>query len=163
MGSEMCIRDRVSWGMDEGTARRLADAGVGAIDVAGAGGTSWTEVERRRATNEHLANIAGTFLEWGIPTAESILLAAKGAPQLPIIASGGLRSGLDSAKCIALGATLTAMASPYLKAATVSTEAVVGRLRETIEELSIAMFCLGLTRLEQLHGTPLLLRTTEMA
>jgi isopentenyl-diphosphate delta-isomerase len=155
------IAKEVSWGMDEGTARRLADAGVGAIDVAGAGGTSWTEVERRRAPNEHLAHIAGTFLEWGIPTAESIVLAVKGAPQLPIIASGGLRSGLDSAKCIALGATLTAMASPYLKAATVSTEAVVGRLRESIDELSIAMFCLGLTRLEQLRNTTLLLRTAE--
>jgi isopentenyl-diphosphate delta-isomerase len=155
------IAKEVSWGIDEGTARRLAGAGVGAIDVAGAGGTSWTEVERRRAPNEHLANIAGTFLEWGIPTAESVVQAARGAPNIPIIASGGLRSGLDSAKCIALGATLTSMASPYLKAATISAEAVAGRLRETIDELGIAMFCLGITKLEQLRNTPLLRKSTD--
>lgn len=153
------IAKEVSWGIDETTARRLADAGVSAIDVAGAGGTSWTEVERHRAPNEQLANIAATFLEWGIPTAESILMVKRGAPHLPIIASGGLRTGLDAAKCIALGATLTSMASPYLKAATVSTEAVIARLSETIEELRIAMFCLGLKTLDQLRNTPLLRET----
>ncbi len=155
------IVKEVSWGIDETTARRLAAIGVSAIDVAGAGGTSWTEVERHRAPNEHLANIAGAFLEWGIPTAESIQMARRGAPDVPIIASGGLRSGLDAAKCIALGATLSSMASPYLKAATISTEAVSARLNETIEELRIAMFCLGITRLEQLRNTALLKKVTR--
>ena len=150
------IAKEVSWGIDEETARRLAGAGVGAIDIAGAGGTSWTEVERRRAPSETLANIAATFLEWGIPTAESLVMAGRGAPALPIIASGGLRSGLDAAKCIALGATLTGMASPYLKAANISSEAVVERLRQTIEELRIAMFGIGAANLAELRFSPLL-------
>jgi isopentenyl-diphosphate delta-isomerase len=150
------IAKEVSWGIDEATARQLADAGVRALDVAGAGGTSWTEVERHRAPNERLANIAATFLEWGIPTADSIVLAQRGAPHLPIIASGGLRDGLDAAKCLALGATLTSMASPYLKAALVSAEAVEQRILQTMDELRIAMFCLGITTLDQLRHTPLL-------
>ncbi|MBI3733237.1 MAG: type 2 isopentenyl-diphosphate Delta-isomerase [Chloroflexi bacterium] len=150
------IAKEVSWGIDEATARRLADAGVSAIDVAGAGGTSWTEVERHRAPSEHLANIAATFQDWGIPTADSILMAQSGAPSLPIIASGGLRSGLDAAKCLALGATLASMAAPYLKPATVSTEAVISKINETIEELRITMFCLGITTLADLRHTPLL-------
>jgi isopentenyl-diphosphate delta-isomerase len=155
------IAKEVSWGIDEGTARRLASAGVGAVDVAGAGGTSWTEVERHRARTEQLANIAGAFLEWGIPTAETIQMVRRGAPQLPIIASGGLRNGLDTAKCIALGATLTAMASPYLKAAAVSSEAVVSLIQQVSEELRIAMFCLGITALSDLRGTKLLLPSTR--
>ncbi|MEP7198190.1 MAG: type 2 isopentenyl-diphosphate Delta-isomerase [Chloroflexota bacterium] len=150
------IAKEVSWGMDERAARRLADAGVRALDVAGAGGTSWTEVERHRAPTEQLAHIAATFLEWGIPTADAIGLAQRGAPSLPIIASGGLRDGLDAAKCIALGATLTSMASPYLKAATISADAVGARLQQTIEELRIAMFCIGVTTLAVLRHTPLL-------
>jgi isopentenyl-diphosphate Delta-isomerase len=150
------IVKEVSWGIDEATARRLAEAGVGAIDVAGAGGTSWTEVERRRAPNETLANIAATFLEWGIPTAESLVMVGRGAPSLPVIASGGLRTGLDSAKCIALGATLTGMASPYLKAANISTKAVAERLQQTIEELRIAMFGIGASNLAELRHTSLL-------
>jgi isopentenyl-diphosphate delta-isomerase len=153
------IAKEVSWGIDEATARRLAEAGVGAIDVAGAGGTSWTEVERRRAPNETLANIAATFLEWGIPTAQSLVMVGRGAPSLPVIASGGLRSGLDAAKCIALGATLTAMASPYLKAANVSTEAVALRLQQTVEELRIAMFGIGAASLAVLRHSPLLYET----
>ena len=150
------IAKEVSWGIDERTARRLAEAGVSAIDVAGAGGTSWSEVERHRAPSERLANIAATFLEWGIPTAESILLARRGAPQLPIIASGGLRDGLDAAKCLALGATLTSMASPYLKAASVSADAVRERIGETLDELRIAMFCISARTLADLRGTTLL-------
>ena len=154
------VAKEVSWGIDELTARRLAEAGVGAIDVAGAGGTSWTEVERHRAPTEQLANIAATFLEWGIPTADSIVMTKRGAPGLPLIASGGLRDGLDAAKCIALGATLTSMASPYLKAAAVSTEAVIARIQQTTEELRIAMFGIGVTTLDQLRDTPLLQKVT---
>jgi isopentenyl-diphosphate delta-isomerase len=154
------IAKEVSWGIDEATARKLAEAGVSAIDVAGAGGTSWTEVERHRAPNEKLANIAATFLEWGIPTADSIVMAQRGAPHLPIIASGGLRDGLDAAKCLALGATLTSMASPYLKAALVSAEAATTKILQTMEELRIAMFCLGITTLEELRHTPLLQKVT---
>ncbi len=152
------IAKEVSWGIDEQTARRLANAGVSAIDVAGAGGTSWTEVERHRAPSARLANIAATFLEWGIPTAESIAMVRKGAPELPVVASGGLRDGLDAAKCVALGATLTSMASPYLKAATVSSDAVRNRIDETIEELRIAMFCIGAVTLADLSETALLRR-----
>ncbi|MBI5878635.1 MAG: type 2 isopentenyl-diphosphate Delta-isomerase [Chloroflexi bacterium] len=150
------IAKEVSWGIDAETARRLADAGVQAIDVAGAGGTSWTEVERRRTADPRLQKIAATFLEWGIPTAETIVEAQRGAPSLPVIASGGLRNGLEAAKCIALGATLTSMASPYLKAALSSTEAVAERIAQTAEELRIAMFGIGAANLAQLRHSPLL-------
>ncbi len=150
------IAKEVSWGVDEQTARQLADAGVSAIDVAGAGGTSWTEVERHRAPSERSANIAATFLEWGIPTADAMVLARRGAPHLPLIASGGLRDGLDAAKCLALGAMLTSMASPYLKAATISSDAVRERISQTIEELRIAMFCIGALNLDTLRDSPLL-------
>lgn len=152
------VAKEVSWGIDAQVARRLASAGISAIDVAGAGGTSWTEVERHRADTPRRARIAATFLEWGIPTADSIVLVQEGAPQLPVIASGGLRNGLDAAKCIALGATLTSMASPYLKAALNSTEDVLDRIEQTREELRIAMFGIGAPSLASLRKTPLLQR-----
>ena len=87
------------------TARRLAEAGVAAMDVAGAGGTSWSEVEYHRAPTEQLRRLAKAFADWGIPTAEALLMAQRGAPDLPLIASGGMRDGIEAAKALALGAT----------------------------------------------------------
>ncbi|MFC1994651.1 type 2 isopentenyl-diphosphate Delta-isomerase, partial [Chloroflexota bacterium] len=88
------IAKEVGWGISEDMARKLAAAGVAGIDVAGAGGTSWSEVERYRA-HSNSGNIAATFASWGIPTAESLRMAQRGAPGMPLIASGGIRSGLD--------------------------------------------------------------------
>ena len=89
------IAKEVGWGISEQAARQLAEAGVAAIDVAGGGGTSWSEVEKHRTPTAAQRRIAGRFRAWGIPTAESILMAKRGAPKLPIFASGGLRDGVD--------------------------------------------------------------------
>jgi len=152
------IVKEVGCGIAENIARKLADAGVSGIDVAGAGGTSWSEVERHRSATELDSNIAATFASWGISTAESIQMARRGAPGLTLIASGGIRNGLDVAKAIALGADAAGMAIPLLKAANISAESVISVLREVIEELRIAMFCVGASSLKELKGSPFLKR-----
>ena len=146
----------VGWGLSERVARQLAEAGVAALDVAGAGGTSWSEVEARRAPTELHRRVASAFADWGLPTAETLLMARRGAPNLPIIASGGLRDGIDVAKCIALGAAAAGMAGPFLKAAAVSTEAVSEAITEITRVLRIAMFCAGAGSIPELQATPLL-------
>lgn len=133
----------VGWGISADLARRLADAGVAVIDVAGAGGTSWSEVEYHRAPTERLRRLARAFADWGIPTAESLVMVGHATPHLPRIASGGIRDGIDVAKCLALGASAAGLASPFLKAAVVSAEAVVDTIDALAEELRIAMFCAG--------------------
>jgi isopentenyl-diphosphate delta-isomerase len=140
----------VGWGISSRVARQLADAGVAAIDVAGAGGTSWTEVERLRAPNTLLRRVSSTFAGWGIPTVESLRMARAGAPNVPLVASGGLRSGLDAAKVIALGADLAGFASPLLKAAAISETEVHDVLAAIIMELRITMFCTGAKDIAQL-------------
>jgi len=150
------IAKEVGWGLSEQAARQLAEAGVAALDVAGAGGTSWSEVEARRAPTELHRRIATSFADWGLPTAETLLMARKGAPNLLLIASGGLRDGIDVAKCIALGASAAGMAGPFLKAAAVSTEAVTEVIAELTQELRIAMFCIGAGTIAELQATPFL-------
>ncbi len=134
------IAKEVGWGFSEETARRLADAGVAAIDVAGAGGTilvAGRNAPRRTASQQRLA---AAFIDWGIPTAEAILNVRKAAPDVKIIASGGLRSGVDVAKCLALGSSLGGMASPFLKAAARSVEDTVQVIRELQREIQVCMF-----------------------
>jgi isopentenyl-diphosphate delta-isomerase len=150
------IAKEVGWGFSEQNARDLAAAGVAAIDVAGAGGTSWSEVEYHRAPTSFHARVAAAFADWGIPTADAIGYARSGAPDLPIFASGGLRDGIDIAKCIALGAQLGGMASPFLKAAHQSTEAVDQLIRETVAQLRIAMLCSGAPDIAALQQSSLL-------
>ena len=149
------IAKEVGWGFSEQAARQLAAAGVAAIDVAGAGGTSWSQVEMYRAKTATQRRIAAAFIDWGIPTAEAILNVRKAAPQLPVFASGGLRDGIDIAKCVALGATLGGLAGPFLKAAAVSVEAVAEAIGEISRELRIAMFAAGAGSLAALQATPL--------
>ncbi len=157
------VAKEVGWGFSQETARRLANAGVAAIDVAGAGGTSWSQVEMYRADTDVRRRVAATFVDWGIPTAESIQMVRRGAPHLPIIASGGLRNGLEIAKAIALGARLAGMAGPFLKAAVVSPEAVLETIEVTITELRATMFCIGAASLDELRDTPHLVRRTYHA
>ncbi|MCC6313340.1 MAG: type 2 isopentenyl-diphosphate Delta-isomerase [Thermomicrobiales bacterium] len=150
----------VGWGISEPVARQLADAGVAAIDVGGAGGTSWSEVEAHRAPTTRRRRVSRTFAGWGIPTVDSLRAARRGAPHLPLIASGGLRDGIDAAKAVALGAGLAGYASPLLKAAAESEEAAHEALAALIEELRVAMFCVGagdlaaLTRAELVEDAP---------
>ena len=130
-------------GIDAGTARRLADCGVAAIDVAGAGGTSWSEVEANRQPDPILRRVAHGFAGWGLPTALALADVAGAVPDLPIFASGGLRSGVDAAKAIRLGATLAGAAAPVLESVTDADSAVADRMTRMIEELRIAAFCTG--------------------
>jgi isopentenyl-diphosphate delta-isomerase len=150
------IAKEVGWGFSEQNARDLKNAGVSAIDVAGSGGTSWSEVEYHRAPNAFHARVAASFADWGIPTADAVQYAVKGAPGLPVIASGGLRDGIDIAKCIALGAILGGMAGPFLKAADESVESVDQLIRELAAQLRIAMLCSGAQNINVLQHTPLL-------
>jgi isopentenyl-diphosphate delta-isomerase len=150
------IAKEVGWGISEKAARMLAEAGVAAIDVAGAGGTSWSQVEKYRIQNPSLARVAAAFRGWGIPTAESIRMVRRSAPEMMIFASGGLRSGVDIAKCIALGARLGGMAGPFLAAAARSLEDTLQTIAEVRRELQICMFAAGAGSLESLQNTPLI-------
>ncbi len=144
------IAKEVGWGISERTAKLLADCGVSAIDVAGAGGTSWSQVEMHRAPDEFTRQLAGTFVGWGIPTAESILNVKRAIPEMTIFASGGLKDGLDIAKSIALGATLGGMAGQFLKAAAISNENVVEMMKLTMRQIEVTMFAAGVGTLEGL-------------
>jgi isopentenyl-diphosphate delta-isomerase len=149
------IAKEVGWGFSEQAAHQLFAAGVSAIDVAGAGGTSWTQVEMHRAKTESQARLAAAFIEWGIPTAEAIQNVRRAAPQLVVFASGGIRTGIDIAKCIALGATLGGMASPFLKAAARSVEDTIQTIEEIRREIQVCMFAAGAKNLNELSHTPL--------
>ena len=144
------IAKEVGWGISERTAKLLAECGVSAIDVAGAGGTSWSQVEMHRAPDEFTRQLAATFVGWGIPTADSILNAKRAVPGTLIFASGGIKDGLDIAKCIALGATLGGMAGQFLKAAAVSTEKAVEMMKLTKRQIEVTMFAAGAKVLEEL-------------
>ena len=144
------IAKEVGWGISQRTARLLADCGVSAIDVAGAGGTSWSQVEMYRAPDEFTRELAATFVGWGIPTAESILNVRNAAPDMNIFASGGIKDGLDVAKCIALGATLGGMAGQFLKAAAISTKSAIQRMKLTKRQIEVTMFVAGAGSLEDL-------------
>ena len=149
------IVKEVGGGISEWVARRLRDAGVAAIEVAGAGGSSWSRVEMHRARNERQRRVAAAFADWGIPTAESLLMALRGAPDLPIIASGGIRDGIQIAKSIALGAVACGVAGPFLRAAVESTAAVLEGISVLVEQLRIAMFAVGAGDIAALRQTPL--------
>jgi isopentenyl-diphosphate delta-isomerase len=137
------IVKEVGWGISKQTAKRLVELGVAAIDVAGAGGTSWSQVEMHRIEDPYRSQTAGAFIDWGIPTAESILNVRAIDNAIPLFASGGLRNGIDIAKCLALGADLGGMAGLFLKAANDSEEAAVNTMRMIVEQIRIAMFASG--------------------
>ncbi|MBI1795193.1 MAG: type 2 isopentenyl-diphosphate Delta-isomerase [Chloroflexi bacterium] len=152
------IAKEVGWGISERTARLLSNCGISAIDVAGAGGTSWSQVEMHRAPDEFTRQLAAMFVGWGIPSAVSILNVKKAAPEMTIFASGGLKDGLDIAKCIALGATIGGMAGNFLKAAAVSTENAIEMMRLTKRQIEVTMFVCGVEKLEGLKAGKLVER-----
>jgi isopentenyl-diphosphate delta-isomerase len=150
------IAKEVGWGLSDQAARDLVDAGVASLDIAGAGGTSWSEVEHYRAPTPQHARVAAAFADWGLTTLESLLLVRQTVPQVPAIASGGLRNGIDIAKVIALGASLAGLASPFLKAAVHSAQAATELAVELIQVLRIAMFAAGAADISQLQETRLI-------
>jgi isopentenyl-diphosphate Delta-isomerase len=144
------IVKEVGWGNSRRTARILADCGVAAIDVAGAGGTSWTQVEMHRAPDEFSRQLAASFFGWGISTVDSILNVKKASPEMVFFASGGIKDGLDIAKCIALGATLVGMAGQFLKAATISSDSAIELLNLIKKQIQVTMFVTGVRSLKGL-------------
>ena len=148
------VAKEVGWGIAPDTVRRLLDAGVAAIDVAGAGGTSWSEVERHRIDDPVRERVAAAFAGWGISTAEALRMARHAAPAALIFASGGVRTGLDACKAIALGADLVGMAGPFLRAVAAGQNGAADLATELIAVMRVAMFCLGASTLGDLRHTP---------
>ncbi|MBW4585783.1 type 2 isopentenyl-diphosphate Delta-isomerase [Aetokthonos hydrillicola Thurmond2011] len=145
-------------GISAAMAQKLIDAGVKAIDVAGAGGTSWAKVESERAKDNKQRRLGQTFADWGIPTAECLNSIRAIAPTIPLIASGGLRNGLDIAKAIAFGADLAGLARPFLEAAVESEDAVNELVEVLIAELETALFCTDNATLLQLKNSGALVK-----
>jgi isopentenyl-diphosphate delta-isomerase len=149
------IVKEVGWGISGPVACQLAAAGVAAIDVGGAGGTSWSEVERHRAPTDLLRRVCGAFVGWGIPTAEAVQMVRRALPDIPLIASGGMRSGVDAAVAIALGADLAGYAAPLLRAAAASESGAHDLLSALVLELRISMFAAGVADVRQLRHADL--------
>ena len=150
------IAKEVGWGFSRIDIEMLIDAGISAIDVAGAGGTSWSQVEMHRARNTSQAHIAASFVGWGIPTSEAIRNIRDLSIDIKIFGSGGLKDGIDIGKCIALGAELCGMAGPFLKAAAISLEEAVLKINDIQRELQICMFSAGAATIKELQKTPLI-------
>lgn len=134
-------------GISAESAKELVGAGVKYIDVEGAGGTSWAAVETYRAEDKYFGQ---TFWDWGIPTAVSTVEVTSSV-NVPVISSGGIRTGLEAAKAIALGADAVGMALPFLKNAT-NVEEIINYINRFEESLKIAMFLVGASNIEQLKN-----------
>lgn len=135
------IVKEVGWGIQAETAKQLTDAGISMIDVAGAGGTSWSEVESHVSGSDRVRQMAAPFADWGIPTAECVVSIHERYPEIRLIASGGIMNGVDAAKAVMLGAELCGMAGRLLRpAAEKDAEAVAGEIRMIITQYKIARF-----------------------
>ena len=134
---------------------RLKNIGVAAVDIAGSGGTSWSEVEAYRQADPVLKGVAHNFSAWGIPTASALVEAKKEMPDFPIFASGGIRTGIDVAKAIRLGAEICGIASPVLASAAHHRSSLSNKIKGVIEELKIATFCTGSKDISSLRVAPL--------
>jgi len=137
------IVKEVGWGISTRTAKLLFECGVSAIDVAGAGGTSWSQVEMHSSTNDYSKQLAATFLDWGIPTSTSILNVIKTSPALQVFASGGITNGVEMAKCYALGATLAGSAGIFLHEAAISADKVADLINLLTHQIKTTMFVTG--------------------
>ncbi|MGR5131064.1 type 2 isopentenyl-diphosphate Delta-isomerase [Vibrio alfacsensis] len=145
----MIIKE-VGFGISGAVAKQLVEAGVDAIDVAGAGGTSWSAVEGYCQNNSKMQRAAELFRDWGIPTARCLEQIRGQYSELPLIASGGVYNGLDAAKAIYLGANIVGQAGAVLKAATISTQAVIDHFDQMALELRLTCFGTGSTNLTAL-------------
>ena len=158
------IVKEVGSGISKEVAIKLEKAGINAINVAGSGGTSWAGIEKIRAEQAHSnlkIHLGELFWDWGIPTAVSIL-EVKRSVKIPIIASGGIRNGLEVTKCLVLGAKMCAMAYPFLKAASQSTDNLFKFADQTVSELKSTMFLTGSKKISDLSRLRYIL-TGELA
>ena len=149
------IAKEIGCGISGEAARALVERGIRIIDTAGLGGTSWARIEARRAGDVAIGEM---FADWGIPSPDAIREVAA-VPDVFVIGSGGLRSGVDAAKAIALGARVVGMAYPFLAPATVSAEAVVEKIGRIVDELKIAMLCVGTRTIDELRRVDLVKRS----
>lgn len=143
----------VGFGIDGTVAEKLYNAGISYIDVAGAGGTSWSQVEKLRSRNPLKKAAAEAFNNWGIPTKDCIVSVRSHLPEVPLVASGGMNTGVDAAKAITLGADLIGFARHLLKSATESAEAVIQTMEQIELELKMTMFGIGVKNIEELKNT----------
>jgi len=143
----------VGWGIDGATAKKLCDVGISFIDVAGAGGTSWSQVEKFRSKAAIKRIAAETFSEWGLPTVECVTSVREQIGSQPVIASGGIKTGLDAAKTIALGADLVGFGRSILQEATQSPEDIIEAMETRELELRMTMFGIGAVSLKELKET----------
>ncbi|MDR3222791.1 MAG: type 2 isopentenyl-diphosphate Delta-isomerase [Methanobrevibacter sp.] len=141
-------------GISAENAKLLESKNVNFIDVAGAGGTSWAGVETYRLKDKYLGEL---FWDWGIPTAISTVEVSNSV-NIPVISSGGIRSGLDAAKAIALGADAVGMALPFLKKACISTDAIINFIQNFKKSLKLAMFLVGASNIEELKTSNLIIK-----
>lgn len=137
------IVKEVGNGINAKMAAKLINVGVKAIDVAGAGGTSWAMVESERSDNYLKRELGKTFANWGIPTADCVIDIAQKYPDIPLIASGGIRNGLEVAKLLALGADMVGLAYPFLKSSIESLEALEQLVELLTAEIKTVLFCTG--------------------
>lgn len=133
----------VGWGISADVAKKLIDVGVSGIDVSGAGGTSWSQVERFRLTDEFDIQVAEAFIDWGIPTADALIDVRKEIPAIPVFASGGLKNGMEISKVLALGANLAGMAGVFLKAAVISYDHLINTISAIQRIIKISLFVTG--------------------
>jgi len=150
------IAKEVGAGISPADARLLLDAGITSIEVAGSGGTSWSRIEYERDDNH--TNPGQCFQDWGIPTPTALRLLHPFRDRVTLIASGGIRTGIDMAKALILGARLCGIARPFLEPACLSGSAVQTHLLSLQRELRTAMFLLGTPSLEDLIDNRALLR-----
>jgi len=139
-------------GISFGVAKILESIGVSAINIAGVGGTSWSAVEAKRhlfSGNKLYSSVGNTFWDWGIPTAAS-LIEVVNSVDIPVIASGGIRNGLDILKSLVLGASLAGMAAPFLKALYEGEDELRFFIEKVILELRIGMFLVGSSSIREL-------------
>jgi isopentenyl-diphosphate Delta-isomerase len=145
----------VGAGISEATARKIGELPVAGVETAGLGGTSWSHIESLRTDDPVKQGVGERFARWGIPTAESVAICRRALPGRVVIASGGMRSGIEVAKAIALGADAAAMALPILRAAERSVEDAVQAISRIVAELRTAMFLTGARTLAELRTRPL--------
>ncbi len=147
-----CLIKEVGAGVSERAAAKIARLPIAGLEVAGTGGTSWAAVESWRAGDDVRAEVGRSLAGFGVPTAESVRIGRKAMGDRLLIASGGLRSGMDLAVALALGADAVAMARPLLEAAMQSEQAVVDALERLVFELKVICFCTGARNLAELRN-----------
>ncbi|MCT8343167.1 MULTISPECIES: type 2 isopentenyl-diphosphate Delta-isomerase [Photorhabdus] len=155
LGVPIIVKE-VGSGLSLPVAHQLAEAGVSMLDIAGAGGTSWAAIEAERASTPYHRALAMAFADWGIPTTTALREIREALPNMPLIASGGIRNGVDAAKAYCMGAQLVGQAAAVIHSAALSTDAVIEHFQLIIEQIKVACFCTGSTDIAALRTAVLL-------